>query len=227
MSTVAKGSKRVVIGIVVVVAVLLVLLIPAIPVSYSVQVPYEATEERQVPYQTTETVQVPFQEAVTKSADLLSLRDYTLPPNNYVSNSAQLPVDRDVQVSWSADDTVSVFVFNSDQFNEYRNGRTATPIVEKTNVATGTLGFRTAASDTYYFVLYNPHNGFFGIFAKNVGIFSASAVATWQEEVTMYRTETHTVTNFRTETATVTRLRNETRTANISLLDMLLGRKPA
>ncbi|MBM3898095.1 MAG: hypothetical protein FJ358_06200 [Thaumarchaeota archaeon] len=66
-----------------------------------------------------------------------------------------------------------------------------------------TLGFRTSASDTYYFVIENPSGGFLGIGAKNVGIFDASAVATWQEVVTKTRTET------RMEPRTITKTRME------------------
>lgn len=88
----------------------------------------------------------------------------------------------------------------------------------------GKFGFRTQASDTYYFVISNPHSGFFGIGAKNVGIFKADGTATWQETVTKYRTETSTVTKFRTENKEVTKLREETRTLNVSLLDLALGR---
>jgi hypothetical protein len=200
-------QNQVIVVVVALFAILGVLFVPIIPYSYQVQ----------VPYQTTEDVQVPYQETAPQSSILFTLASYTLQPNYYLHPSAQISSGKDVSVSWSADDTVNIKAFNSDQYNLYAaNTGNPQPIVSRDNVASGTLGFHVSATDTYYFVIFNPHNGFFGLGSHNVGIFSAGGTATWQETVTKYRTETHTVTKWRTDTKNV----------NINLFNMFTGQLP-
>jgi hypothetical protein len=207
MSQPKTYSGKLLIGLVSIIIMLVILFVPIVPYSYQIEVPYQTTESRQVPYQ----------EIQTMSSTVFTLSSYTLRPGHYVYIPSQISAGKDVSISWSADDTVSVMVFSSDQFKVYQNNPSnAVPIVSRSNVASGTLGFRVSATDTYYLVLYNPHTGFLGIGAHNVGIYNVNGTATWHEIVTKYRTETVTVTKWSTETKQV----------NISIFDLLTGRKP-
>lgn len=206
MSKLAYSKKLSIVSIIVI-AIIAVLFLPIVPYSYKVQVPYQTTEQQQVPYQ----------QLVQRNASVLTLSAYTLQPNHSVDTSSALSAGMDVSVSWSADDTVSVKVFNSDQYNLYAsNTGSPQPIVSKDNVASGTLGFHVSAGGTYYFVIYNPHTGFIGIGSHNVGIYNARGTATWQEMVTLYRTET----------VMVTKLRTDTKNVSLSIFQMLTGQLP-
>ncbi len=185
---------------------------PVVPSTYTTQVPFSQTTV--VP----QTNVIPVTQTVTHNDNLWSVGSTTLQPNYYVDGSASLPAGRDVAMTWSASDTVDAFIFSSDQFALYQSNGQGTALVQQTNTAMGTISFRTSAGNTYYFVLHNPHNGFFGIGSKNVGVFSGAATDTWQEVVTSYSTTTTFVTS------TIVQLRTATNQCSLTLLSFLLGR---
>ena len=256
------GSKIPVIGVVAVFALILILLVPVIPRSYTAVESTVTTQTNTVPsiHVTTTTVvstqtimipdirvitaTVPVQKLQSQNQNLLNLNSYTLQPNKYVYGYGQIPGGSDVAITWSAADTVSVYAFNSDQFNVYQNGGSANPVATQTNVASGTLGFHASAGDTYYIVVFNPHNGILGLGSKTVGVYSASGVATWQQTITVNTNQIQTITTSTTTVQTVTNTQVQTITTStttlqavtttqsvpkqttISILDMLLGRSP-
>lgn len=151
--------------------------IPVIPVtyeeSYQVQVPYTWIDEKE------ETIG--------------SVNDRTVEGGYYIYWNSYIPVGRDVEFSVSASDTVNLYVFTSSQYSNYRDTGSKTPNEKEIiDLSSGKLGYHVSASDTYYFCVYNPHDGFLGIGAKSVGIYSSSVVEYWQEEETEDRWETHT-----------------------------------
>ena len=190
--------------------------VPAIPVSYQesyeVSVPYDEQE----PY----TVQVPYQTMESKQQSLGSTSDRTLEGGYYIYWSPSISVGRDIEFSVSASDTVHLFVFTPTQYTKFTDTGAQTPNEKQLlEISSGKLGYHVSTYGTYYFVIYNPHDGFLGIGKKNVGIYSASIQAYWQEEVTKYRTETkyRTITKYRTET------HYRTLEKRVTLLDAITG----
>jgi len=190
--------------------------IPAFPVtypeSYQVQVPYEEQESY--------TVQVPYTTMEDKQSTIGSTSDVTLEGGYYLHWDSYLPVGRDVEFSVSASDTVILYIFTASQYANYREyGSTIPSEKESPEMSSGKIGFHVSFTGTYYLCIYNPHDGFLGIGKKNVGIYSASIVAYWQEEVTKQRAET------RYRTVTKTRMETHTRdvTIRVTLFELLSG----
>lgn len=209
--------------------------IPAVPVtyeeSYQVDVPYDEQEEYtvQVPYTVQEPyyVQVPFTTMEDRQQTLGSRSDYTLEGGHYFYWYPNLDVGRDVVFRVSSSDTLNLYIFTASQYQNFQDTGSKTPN-EKQLIDTtyGNLGYHVSSPGVYYFCVLNPHDGFLGIGKKDVGVYSASVEAFWQEEVTDYRTETRyrEVTTNREETRyrTVSNVRTETHTRDVSIRVTLL-----
>ncbi len=187
--------------------------IPAFPVtyeeSYQVDVPYDEQEEYtvQVPYTEQEAyyVQVPYETMEDKQQTLGSSSDRTIEGGSSFYWYPHIPLGRDIEFYVHASDTVNLYIFTASQFANYQDtGSRSTNEKQLLDVTSGTLGYHISTSGTYYFVVYNPHDGFLGFGKKSVGIYSSSINAYWQEEVTKQRAETRyrTVTKSRMETHT-------------------------
>ncbi len=251
------GIRNIVIVFIAVLVIIVILLIPVIPFDYKVETTTVTTQTDTIPTSTIQTVlistettitntiptsqivtvTVPVQTAQSRSQTLLNLGSYTLQANYYYSSYGQVPAGSDIAITWSASNTVNVYAFTSDQYSVYtKNSGNANPIVSQKNVASGTLGFHASASDTYYIVIFNPHSTLFGLIKEDVGIYSANAVATWQETVTTTTTQvqtiatsTTTIQTIPTSTTTiktVTNIQPVPKRTMISLLDWLLGIHP-
>ena len=173
--------------------------IPVVPVtyeeSYKVDVPYDEQEEY--------IVQVPYTTMENKQQTLGATSDKTIEGGYYTYWSPNIPVGRDVEFSVSASDTIYLYIFTVSQYNNYRDTGSKTPNEKQSvEMASGKIGYHVSATGTYYFCVYNPHDGFLGFGEKSVGVYSASIEAFWQEEVTKNRAETRyrTVSKVRTET---------------------------
>lgn len=131
----------------------------------------------------------------TKQDTIASISDRTLQPNYHIPLSGYLPQGRDITFSVSASDTVRLYIFTSTQYDRYKSNYATTPNEkELLDISNGNIGYHISSSDTYYFIIYNPHTGLFGLGSKNVGIYSSSVIAIWQEQVIKYRTVTKTIT---------------------------------
>ena len=171
--------------------------IPAFPVTY--QEPYDEQEAY--------TIQVPYTTMEDKQQTIGSTSDRTLEGGYYIYWDSNLPVGRDVELSVSASDTVFLYIFTASQYANYKDTGSKTPNEKASQeISSGKIGYHVSTSGTYYFCVYNPHDGFLGFGEKSVGVYSASIVAYWQEEVTKQRTETRyrTVTKTREATTRVT-----------------------
>lgn len=219
----SHSARNVGIGTIVIFSIIVILFVPMIPFSYIVEESTVTTQTNTIPTSKVITETVPVQQ--NRNYNLLNLGTYRLEPNESVHGFGQLSAGRDVLITWSANDTVDIYAFNTAQYDAYKhNSGDANPIVSQKNVASGTLGFRTSAYDMYYIVVLNPHSVFFGLVSKNVTIYSATAVATWQETWTV--TTTQTIIFHTTTIQTVTDTHPTTKQTLISLLDWLLGRHP-
>jgi hypothetical protein len=203
-------------GVAVVVAII-VMFAPIIPVSY--QQEYKEMQTRQESYVVAETRQEPYTTIETRSDDLLTITDTTIQGGNWVAKSVYIPRDRSVELRMSASDTLRTYVMSQSDYeangNQYSN-----PISEQSSVR---YGFTAPISDSYFFAFYNMHDGFFGIGAKNVGLYSASVTATWDESVTKYRTVDVPVTKYRDVQEEVTKYRDATK--NVTPIDFVMGNK--
>jgi len=191
------------VGIVVGFLVILVIVIVGVPLidvdvkeSYIDSEPYEV----QIPYTVTETME----ETIGASG----IR--TLEAGHYLYWDSDLNRGVDVAFSFSASDTVNSYIFTHTQYNMFQ-GEGYVDYYEKrlTEVESGMIGYYIPAAGTYYFVVHNMHSGFWGFGAKDIILNSCSIEASWEEEVTHYRTETQyrTVTKYRTITIKVTILK--------------------
>ena len=198
-------------------------LAPVIPITYAAREPYQRTEKytENVPVEV--EVPVQYQEIANRQNNLFDVASFTLEPNRHLYRTAQLPSGRDVQFSFSTSESVNVYVFSSGQYANYQQGRTNTPIVLRKDVTRDTVGLRTSASDTYYFVIENPSGGFFGLGAKNVGIYSANAISMWQEIVTNTRMEKKVELKPVEKERTVEDIRTVQKQKNVNLFEYLAG----
>ena len=153
----------------------IVLFIPIVPLKYTVKEPY--------------TVRVPYQEWKTKSETFINQINYTLNPGNYIYWSKYLPKGRTVTFSVEASDTVDAYILSSSEYQNFKSGEKFYPEASRKDSKNFKLVFSTRIDDTYYFIIRNPHTGFFGLFSKSVVIRSVKAEAFWQELVTKYREE--------------------------------------
>jgi hypothetical protein len=196
---------------------IIILFVPIIPVSY--QEAYTEMQTRQESYVVAETRQEPYTTIETQTEELLTIIDTTIQGGNWVAKSVYIPRDRSVELRMSASDTLRTYVTSQSAY-EANNNQYTNPVSEQSSVR---YGFTAPISDTYYIAFYNMHDGFFGIGAKNVGLYSGTVTATWDESVTHYRTLDVPVTKYRDVQEEVTKYRDATK--NITPLDMIMGKK--
>ena len=116
------------------------------------------------------------------------ISDETLEGGHYRYWVYQLPVGTDIELNISASDTLDLFILTKKQFDDLDKGGASIPVNNEKKllkVNNGILRYHVSSTGTYYFVLGNPHDGFLGFGAKNVGIFSASVTSHWQERVSL------------------------------------------
>lgn len=200
--------------------------------SYQVEVPYDEQVEYtvEVPYTVQESyyVQIPYSTVEDMESTLMIYEDFTLDDWCFWWPSIYIPRGRDIIFSVSASNTVDLCIMTSEQGSNFEETKSRTPNEKELNdISNGNLGYHVSLSDDYCFLIFNPHWGWWS--KENVGIYSASITAYWQEEVTRYRTETkyQDVTKYRTETRyrTVEKYRTETHyrdvTIKVTLIEFL------
>jgi len=196
-----------------------------VPVTSTAAVPYLFLSTSTVVYTTTSTTLVPVVQQTTATAPVFGIPQTTLQANYYTSSSAQLSTGTDVGVSWSSDDTVDVYIFSSSQFRLYEQSGTTSPnIASQTALSSGTIGFHVSFSDTYTLVLHNPHTGFFGLGAHNIGV-AASGTETYPTTTTTYITQIVTYTTSSTTPVTLTLTSTTTKTCSFQFWNWLVGSK--
>lgn len=192
------------------------------------------TTEAQIEYPTTQTERVYnlnpfdiFQPTLTSIPNVYSLgTTITITPNQYVYQDIALTAGMDVQVSWSANDTLDAYVFNSAENAAYANSNATTTspnIASSTNSQVGSLSFHVSANDTYFLAFFDPHNGSLGLASRAVGLFDATGTATFQVSTTTLVTQTTTTVILVPQqvTSTQTTTGSYRRTAN--LLSQIVG----
>lgn len=136
--------------------------------------------------------------------------------NNMVT-SANIPGGADVSVSWSASDTVDVYVFDSTQYSVWQSnhGTTSPNMASQPGAQNGTVGFHTSFTDTYYLVVHNPHTcGLFCFGGNNVTLYGTNGTATYSVQTTVFVTQTMTYTTSRVTPVTVTSTSTTTKTCS-------------
>lgn len=133
-----------------------------------------------------------------------SIEDTTLEGGESRLFSVYVEAGRSVELVVSASDTLDTYVISKSAYeangNDYGN-----PVSQEENVR---YGFVAPISDSYYFAFRNHHDGFFGIGSKSIGLYSAIATMTWEEEVTHYRDVQVPVTKEKTVEVPVTKYKD-------------------
>jgi len=214
-------------GAIVAVAVVLVIIIAFIPiipivksqaVTYTspvlVPVPYVTTSPTNVSYIITEvsteaspvysTSTISQQVVSTATSQVFSLSAQTINHGTYVYSEATLTAGMDVQVSFTASDTEDLYVMNSAQFSDYSNSGTVNTEAIISDSSGGTTSFAVSATDTYYLIIHNGHDGVLGIGSENVGLQYATGTATYQQVNEVYSTVVNTNVVYNTVTTTLT-----------------------
>lgn len=163
------------------IAIMIMMFVPLVPQTY---------EEE---YQTMQTRTVSYQEAVDEEKLLFLAEDYTIPPDGSYRADAQIGMGQKVVFTVSASDNVNIYITT----------RSGIPIYSRAEVSSATYEFNAPIDDRYTFVVENT-GGFFGLGAKSIGLFKASATVSWQEQETKYRDVTEPVTEKRMVTKNVT-----------------------
>jgi len=202
-----------IVAIVVVVAIIAAGFLVTVPVSSVATTPVAIVQTVETTFQTSTIIVTPISQSGSASATIWSESDESLKPNTYDSWYVSLTVGTDVELSWQASDSVNIYVFTSAQYSAYSTsgGSTTSPNVASASVASSSLTFTIAATDTYYLAIENPHNGLFGLGSTTVG-YSSTGSETYPTTSTTYVTQTSTfltstptvVTSTSTSTTTVT-----------------------
>jgi hypothetical protein len=144
----------------------------------------------------------------TENQQVYSLSDYTLNCNTYTYESALLNQGWNVQVSYAAGDTITVYLFNSAEFSSFQSGGSPTSEASQTGQSSGSFGYNVPLTDTYYLVWDNNlHTGLFCVGGEKVTVTSSTGTASYQttqetvETVTAYSTSTSYSTSYRTSTS--------------------------
>jgi len=182
--------------------------------------PYLVLVPTASPYETSSTYVATIMSQVTTTSRIWSISQTALTCNTYKFASAYLPSGSSVQLSWSASDTVDVYVFNSTEYMRYVLSGATTPNVAGENGASmsGTMNIILFGSDTYYLVMHDSHGLVSGICQTggSMAVYSTSATATYAVPVPTYSTETtayvtsSTSIETRTFTTTVTSVSTST-----------------
>jgi hypothetical protein len=169
------------------------------PTAWTTQALSLTEETQNVPYVTSSTYQVPVTQQVTTTEYGYGISQVTLQCNQYAYSGWALSPGMNVKVSWSADNTVDVWVFTSSEYDSYVSSGTTNPNVANWGGApqSSSLSFYVSGADTYYLVLHNPHNGIACLGSSPLAIYSASGQAIYTVQVTTYVTQTQTYTTNR------------------------------
>jgi hypothetical protein len=185
-----------------------------------VQIPVRQTQT--VTYTTSSTALIPITNQGTGSSAVFRIDQTTLRPNQYTDAGAYLTPGSNVWISYSADDTVDVYVFSSTQFAQYDASRTTSPnMAVQTGASSGTMGFYVSFADTYYLVLHNPHTGSIGF---DITV-SASGTDTYPTTTTTYIRQVVTYTTSGIVVTTTTLTGTNTQSCSHPFWSWLLGAK--
>lgn len=194
----------------------------SVPVTTLVPVQIPVSETQTVTYTTSSTTPIPITNQGTGTSAVFGIDQTTLRPNQYTNAGAHLTPGSNVLISYSADDTVDVYVFSSTQFSQYAASRTTSPnVAVQTGASSGTVGFYVNLADTYHLVLYNPHSGL-GAFEISV---SASGTDTYPTTTTTYITQVVTYTTSGIVVTTTTLTGTNTQSCSHPFWSWLLGAK--
>jgi hypothetical protein len=214
-----KGQTAGIISTVIVVVIIVSGFIPYVVALKVVTTPYGATETTSIPYVGVQTMTE--QSPTTGTSQVYSINQYTINCSNYVWESAMLSSQWNVQVTFSASDTVDAYLLNSQQYSNYHGGTTSDYESALTGQSSGTFGLNVAVSDTYYLVIYNLHTGLFCVGGEKVAIYSATGTATY--EATAYYPVTTTETLYSVSSFTTTLTSTSTKTCTVGWLQAAIS----
>ena len=198
MGAIYKGRNvAILIGALAFIGVFLVS-VPVIPFSY-----VEA-QNVTIPYYEQESYMVEFPYTVTydRNEPIGQVSNFTLGVGKFAYWDPYIPSGRSIEFYISASDNVNLYIFNSSQYENFRNTSICKPNEKALlNVSGGKIEYNVTSSKTYYFIIHYLHSGSSGT-EENVYIRRALIMANWQETETKYRTETRyrNITKYRTET---------------------------
>jgi len=185
------------------------------------EVPYDVIEEfeEEETYPAVESyteesctdIEIPYTATEKKTRVLFNAKDTTLSFGDRWSFPIDLEADISVDVSFDADDTMSLWVMDDDDFDKVLSGgQIDQQFIKKIGVSSADASFKTIGADTYIFYLKNNHR------FEKVSVFNFKAIARWDEEVQKTKTEEtcQIVTKYRDveKTRTVTKMKTVTKT---------------
>jgi hypothetical protein len=113
--------------------------------------------------------------------------------DQYVYQDFPLIAGMNVNVYWTANNTLDVYVFNSSENAAYATSNatmTSPNITSSPNSRAGSLSFHVSVNDSYYVAFYNPHNGTQGPGSYEVTLLNATGIATFPVTTASLVTET-------------------------------------
>ncbi len=133
------------------------------------------------------TAGAPYETQTEVSTRIFVLPDSTIQGDHYEYVTAPLTKGTNASVTWSASNTLNAYVFNSAGFAQYQASemRTTTSVASELNSSGSTIAFRVSITDTYYFVVFNPHFGLLGLNAQSVDLHSAGGMTNSLEVITL------------------------------------------
>ena len=99
----------------------------------------------------------------SQSTPIFQISDQTIQSSTFLQASAALSAGENASASWSASNTVAVYIFNSSEYSVYsKSGDANNSIASQTTKLAGTIGFHVSVSGTYYLVIYDEDVGVYG-----------------------------------------------------------------
>lgn len=155
-------------------------------------------------FTTSSTTSVPISQSTNATQPLFMGSDSSLATNHYDFYYASLAVGTDANVSWSASESVNVYVFNSSEYGAFTSSGQTSPNIATGSAANGTLDFRVTGTDMYYLIIQNEYSSWTcvsGVCARGANIrYTTAGSETYPKSTTTFMTSTVT---YRTSTTTV------------------------
>ncbi len=138
------------------------------------------------------SVEVPHQVTVPHESTLRSYSNYVLETNHYsYLNPVGVSAGQTVKLTWSADASLTAYIFTQNQFNNYnKSGAFGVNYMATGEGRSGTLTYDVKNSDTYTAIIRNA-GGLIGGSSAQIYEFKLTAISYPTE--TQYTTEIQTV----------------------------------
>lgn len=145
--------------------------------------------------------EVPTLKLIVQTSVVVNSSDIPLEGGDHKFWHIKIEDDKVVEFSLESSETVHAAIMSLDEYETFQGTNSMDPSIKSSLDADSIeLKIQIPVTETYFFVIYNHHDGSQGTESKGTMIYSVTITESWEEEVTEMVTEQRV----REETATVT-----------------------